>query len=43
MTIAAHDADSARRHVDTFTDRVRTIRASLHEVVVGQDEVIDQL
>jgi MoxR-like ATPase len=27
----------------TFADRVRTIRAALHEVVVGQDEVIDQL
>lgn len=40
---ADHDVDSARRQVESFTDRVRTIRASLHEVVVGQDEVIDQL
>ncbi len=33
----------AREHVEHFTDRVRTIRRSLHEVVVGQDEPIDQL
>jgi MoxR-like ATPase len=33
----------AQQQVDQFADRVRTIRASLHEVVVGQDEVIDQL
>ena len=26
-----------------FADRVQTIRTSLHEVVVGQDEVIDEL
>ncbi|MGI9456647.1 MAG: AAA family ATPase [Aeoliella sp.] len=29
--------------VDEFTDRVRTIRESLHKVVVGQDDTIDQL
>ncbi len=33
----------AREHVEHFADRVRTIRASLHEVVVGQDEAIDEL
>jgi MoxR-like ATPase len=43
MTTVANDVESARRQVETFSDRVRTIRASLHEVVVGQDEVIDQL
>ena len=43
MTAAANDADSARQQVDAFTSRMRTIRTSLHEVVVGRDEVIDQL
>ena len=33
----------AQQQVETFAHRVRTIRASLHEVVVGQDDVIDQL
>jgi len=33
----------ATQRVEHFADRVRTIRSSLHEVVVGQDEVIDQL
>ncbi len=33
----------AESRVEHFADRVRTIRASLHEVVVGQDETIDQL
>ncbi len=32
-----------RQRVEEFARRVRTIRASLHEVVVGQDNVIDQL
>ena len=32
-----------QQRLEKFADRVRTIRASLHEVVVGQDEVIDQL
>jgi len=35
--------DAARRQLEEFGQRVRTIRARLHEVVVGQDEVIDQL
>jgi MoxR-like ATPase len=35
--------DLAQRQLEEFGERVRTIRASLHEVVVGQDEVIDQL
>jgi MoxR-like ATPase len=41
MAIIAGDA--AQKQVDIFSDRVRTIRNSLHEVVVGQDDVIDQL
>jgi len=36
-------ADATRRQIETFADRVWTIRQSLHQVVVGQDEVIDQL
>jgi MoxR-like ATPase len=43
MAHTAGDADSAQQHIATFADRVRTIRTALHEVVVGQDEVIDQL
>ena len=35
--------DLAAQRLETFAERVRTIRASLHEVVVGQDDVIDQL
>ena len=34
---------AAAQRVEEFAQRVRTIRASLHEVVVGQDDVIDQL
>lgn len=37
------DMGVAQRRVEHFADRVGTIRRSLHEVVVGQDEVIDQL
>ena len=33
----------AQQQLDLFIDRVRTIRDSLHEVIVGQDEVIDEL
>ncbi len=36
-------AGVARERVEQFAERVRRIRASLHEGVVGQDEVIDQL
>ncbi len=43
MAITSQEVDSGRRQVGVFADRVRTIRAALHEVVVGQDEVIDQL
>jgi len=43
MFSQSSNADLALQRVEKFADRVRTIRASLHEVVVGQDEVIDQL
>ncbi|MFW6124505.1 MAG: AAA family ATPase [Pirellulales bacterium] len=33
----------AEEHMEHFANRVRTIRASLHEVVVGQDDAIDEL
>jgi MoxR-like ATPase len=33
----------ALERLEQFSDRVRKIRESLHEVVVGQDEVIDHL
>ncbi len=33
----------ARDRIEGFAERVRTIRQSLHEVLVGQDETIDQL
>src|SRR5438876_11551139 len=36
-------AQLAQERVAIFADRVRTIRESLHRVVVGQDAVIDQL
>jgi MoxR-like ATPase len=35
--------DLAQERLDRFADRVQTIRRSLHEVVVGQDQIIDQL
>ena len=43
MAMTANEVDSSRRQVGAFADRVRAIRTALHEVVVGQDEVIDQL
>jgi len=36
-------AEIAQDHVGEFVDRVRSIRESLHQVVVGQDETIDLL
>jgi MoxR-like ATPase len=36
-------AQMARERVETFVGRVRAIRQSLHEVVVGQDKTIDLL
>ncbi len=43
MTVDSSASQVAREQVETFAEKVRTIRASLHEVVVGQDDVIDQL
>ena len=43
MSSDAIGADAARQQLECFSQRVRTIRDRLHEVVVGQDEVIDQL
>ena len=37
------ESQEAQQRLKEFTDRVRTIRRSLHEVVVGQDEMIDEL
>jgi MoxR-like ATPase len=33
----------AQHQVEEFADKIRTIRDSLHQVVVGQDAVIDQI
>ena len=43
MSANVIETDGAPQRVEEFARRVRTIRSSLHEVVVGQDEVIDQL
>jgi MoxR-like ATPase len=43
MSETTKSADFTRQQVEKFADRVRTIRGSLHQVVVGQDDVIDQL
>lgn len=43
MLAEKEQTGEARRRLDCFAERVRAIRASLHEVVVGQDDVIDQL
>jgi len=43
MSVDAEPTSLAAEQVELFADRVRKIRSSLHEVVVGQDEVIDQL
>src|SRR5687767_3419420 len=40
---AAGSAASAEERVTSFVERVRAIRRSLHEVVVGQDQTIDLL
>ncbi|NQU26333.1 MAG: AAA family ATPase, partial [Candidatus Nealsonbacteria bacterium] len=43
MSTDSQAAAVAQQQVQRFADRIRTIRDSLHEVVVGQDEVIDQM
>jgi MoxR-like ATPase len=43
MAVGVSEADLGQKQVGVFAERVRAIRTALHEVVVGQDEVIDQL
>jgi len=43
MSLELETGVLAQERVEEFAERVRRIRASLHEAVVGQDEVIDQL
>ena len=43
MITQSSDAHLAREKVESFTNRVQTIRQSLHQVVVGQDVTIDLL
>src|SRR5437667_11274250 len=43
MSNGATVCQIAQERVDEFSRRVQAIRASLHQVVVGQDETIDQL
>jgi MoxR-like ATPase len=43
MTLQAEAKGVAEQRVTSFVERVRAIRKSLHEVVVGQDETIDLL
>lgn len=43
MTLQAEATGVAELRVGSFVDRVRAIRESLHQVVVGQDQTIDLL
>jgi MoxR-like ATPase len=43
MSTVTVDVQVARARVDAFSERVRAIQQSLHEVVVGQDATIDLL
>ena len=43
MSASAAVLEIAREQVEQFADRVQSIRRSLHEVVVGQDDTIDLL
>src|SRR3982750_1997149 len=43
MTLQAEAKGVAEQRVTSFVDRVRAIRQSLHQVVVGQDTTIDLL
>ena len=43
MSPTIHSPDVTRQQLELFAERIQTIRQSLHQVVVGQDEVIDQL
>jgi MoxR-like ATPase len=43
MAVDTAQAQEARGRLEHFAGRIGAIRSSLHEVVVGQDEVLDQL
>lgn len=43
MTTSASPVEIAAERVRVFSDRVQSIRQSLREVVVGQDEIVDLL
>jgi len=43
MSVQSSSSVEAQQRLDHFADRVRTIRDSLHQVVVGQNDTIDQL
>ena len=43
MTLQVDSVAVAAERVTSFVERVREIRKSLHEVVVGQDQTIDLL
>jgi len=43
MAVESSEQGVAEQRLELFADRIQTIRTSLHEVVVGQDEVIDEL
>ena len=43
MTLADSPALIAQQEINTFIDRVTTIRKSLHHVVIGQEEAVDLL
>ena len=43
MSAESTESTIAQHRLKEFAERMAAIRASLHEVVVGQDETIDQL
>jgi MoxR-like ATPase len=43
MTTQIEPERAARERLDVFTDRIASLRRNLHEVVVGQEAVVDQV
>jgi MoxR-like ATPase len=43
VSVESEPTATARLRLEEFRERVQSIRASLHRVIVGQDEVIDEL
>ncbi|WP_425400746.1 AAA family ATPase [Aeoliella sp.] len=43
MSVASEEVSLATERVEEFTSRVGSIRESLHKVIVGQNETIDEL